>query len=77
MRAQLSVVVVAVSLDGCVLDRAVHPLDLAVRSRMVRFGQPVLDAIDLADHVESHRPGVDGVPVPRLLCELDAVACWE
>jgi hypothetical protein len=36
-----------------------------------RFGQPVLDAIRLADHVEAHRPGVDGVPVPGLLCELD------
>lgn len=73
MRAQLSVVIVVVSLYGCVLDRAVHPLDLAVRPRMVRFGQPVLDAVGLADHVEAHRPGVDGVPVPRLLCELDAV----
>jgi hypothetical protein len=63
------------ALNGRVLDRAVHPLDLAVRPRMVRLGQPVLDAVGLADHVEAHGPGGDGVPVPRLLGELDAVVC--
>ena len=59
--------------DGRVLDGAVHPLDLAVGPRMVRLGEPVLDVVCLADHVEAHltRPG--GVAVARLLCELDAV----
>ena len=40
---------------------------------MVRFGKPVLDVVRLADHVEAHlaRPG--GVPVARLLSELDPV----
>jgi hypothetical protein len=40
---------------------------------VVRFGKPVLDVVCLADHVEAHltRPG--GVPVARLLSELDAV----
>jgi hypothetical protein len=33
----------------------------------------VLDAVGLADHVEAHWPGVDGVAVPGLLCELNAV----
>ena len=33
------------SLDGCVLDRAVHPLDLSVRPGMIDLGEPVLDAI--------------------------------
>ena len=33
----------------------------------------MLDPICLADHIEAHRPGGDGVPVPRLLCELNAV----
>lgn len=33
----------------------------------------VLDAVCLADHVEAHRPGVDRVPVPRLLGKLDPV----
>jgi hypothetical protein len=40
---------------------------------MFGLGQPVLDSVGLADHVEAHRPGVDGVPVSGLLCELDSV----
>jgi hypothetical protein len=40
---------------------------------MVRFGQPVLDTVGLADHVETHWQGIDGVPVPVLLGELGAV----
>jgi hypothetical protein len=39
---------------------------------MVRFGQPEVDPIRLADHVEAHRPRVDGIPAPGLLCELNA-----
>jgi hypothetical protein len=40
---------------------------------VVRFGEPVLDVVPLADHVEAHltRPG--GVPVAGLLGELDAI----
>ncbi len=71
--AQLIVAVVLVSLDRRVLDRPVHPLHVAVRPGMVWLGQPVLDAVRLTDVVEAHRPGDDRVPVPRLLCELDAV----
>ena len=72
MRPQLVVAFVVEALDGRLFDGPVHPLDLAVRPRMVRFGEPVLDAIRFADHVEAHlaRPG--GVPVARLLGELDA-----
>ena len=62
-----------VSLDRRVLDRPVHPLDLAVGPRMVGLRQPVLDPVCLTDHVEAHRSGDDRVPVPRLLCKLDAV----
>lgn len=82
---QLIVTVAMKALDGGVLDRPVHPLDLAICPRMVRLGQTVLDPasprslgpvaqrlLDLADHVEAHRPGVEGVPVPGLLGELDA-----
>lgn len=60
--------------DGCLLNGPVHPLDLAVGPRVVRFGKPVLDVVRLADHVEPHlaRPG--GVAVTRLLGELDAVS---
>ncbi len=70
--AQLIVDVVMKAFDGRVLDRAVHPLDLAVGPRMVLFCQAVLDPIDLADHVEAHWPRIDGVAVPGLLCKLDA-----
>jgi len=40
---------------------------------MVRFSEPVLDAVRLADHVEAHltRPG--GVPVAGLFSELNAI----
>jgi hypothetical protein len=61
------------ALDGCVLDRAVHLLDQAIRPRMVRLGQLVLDPVGFADHVEAHWPRVDGVQVARLLGELDVI----
>ena len=59
--------------DRRVLDGAVHPFDLAVGPWMVGLGQPVLDAVGLADHVEAHWPGVDAVSVLGLLRELDSV----
>jgi len=40
---------------------------------MTHLGQPVLNPVRLADHVEAHRPGDGRVSVPRLLCELEAV----
>src|SRR4028119_2246332 len=43
MRAQLVMCGVVEALDRCLLDGAVHPLDLAIRPRMPRLGQPVLD----------------------------------
>ena len=46
---------------------------LAVGPGVVRFGEPVLNAVCLADHIEAHRPGVDGVAVPGLLGELDSI----
>jgi len=39
--------------DRRLLDGLVHPLDLTVGPRIVRFGEPVLDVIGLADHVEA------------------------
>lgn len=62
----------AVSLDGHFLDRAVRPLDPRIGPRMVGFRQPVLDTVGLANHVEAHRPGIEGIPAPPLVCELDA-----
>ena len=73
MGSQLIVAVVVEALYRGVLDRPVHSLDLTVRPRMVGFGQAMLDPVGLADHVEAHWPRVDGVPVPGLLGELDAI----
>lgn len=73
MRAQLIVVFVMEALDRRVLDRAVHALDLAIRPRVVRLGQSMLDTVGLTDDVEAHWPGIDGVPVSGLLGELNAI----
>ena len=65
--------IVLEALDGGFFDGAVHPLDLTDGPWVVRLGEPVLDVVCLADHVETHlaRPG--GVTVARLLSELDAI----
>jgi hypothetical protein len=70
---ELVVALVVEAFDGRLLNGAVHPLDLAVGPRVVRFCEPVLDAVCVADHVEAHltRPG--GVAVARLLGELNAI----
>lgn len=60
--------------DGRLFDRAVHPLDFTIGPRMVRLGEAVFDAVRLANHVETHVQRLGGIPVTRLLCELDALA---
>ena len=44
---------VVVALDGGILDGAVHPLDLAIGPRVVRFGEPVLNAVLATDLIEA------------------------
>jgi len=73
MRPQLIVAFVVEAFDGRLLDGAVHPFDLPVGPWMVRLGEPVLDVVGLADHVEAHLTGPGGVPVAGLLGELDTV----
>ena len=73
MGAELVVAIVMEAFDRRVLDRAVHPLDLAIGPRGGRPRKPVLDPVGLADHVEAHLPGTGGVTVARLFGELDAV----
>lgn len=63
--------------EGRVFDSGVHTFDLAIGPRMVWLREAVLDTLGLADHVEAHRPGEDGVAIRRLLGELDAIACLE
>ena len=70
--AKLIVGAVVEAFDGGVFDRLVHPLDLAVGPWTIGFCQPVFDPIGFADHVEAHLPRKGGVPVARLIGELDA-----
>src|SRR5258707_5837581 len=52
MGTQGLVGVVVEAPDRRVLDRAVHPFDLAVRPRMVKFGQAMVDVVLRAGEVE-------------------------
>ena len=65
------------ALDGCPCDRAVHSLDLTVGPKMVWLGEPVLDAVRLADHVEAHLPRPGSVKIARLLSELDTIVSQD
>ncbi len=56
MAAQLVVVFVMISLDCCVFDCAVHPLDLTVRPWVVWLSEAMFDLVRGANHVEPHRP---------------------
>ena len=72
---ELVVAVVVIAFDGGVLDGAVHPFDLPVGPRMVRFGEPVLDAMlaaDLVEPMDAHACG-PAIAVLRQVGELDAV----
>jgi hypothetical protein len=71
--AELIVAVVVEALDGGLLDRAVHALDLAVVPGVVELRETMFDPVGLSDHIEARRPGIDGVAVAGLLWELDVV----
>ncbi len=73
MRSQLIVGFVVEAPYSRVLDCSVHSLDLTIGPRVVGLGQAVLYPVCFADHVETHWPGIDGVAIPGLLCELNAV----
>ena len=67
--------IVMVALDGRFLDRAVHALDLAIGPGVLDPGQPMLDAVLPATHIEhmrhvSRRRSVD---IARREGELNAV----
>ncbi len=80
---------VVVSRQGGFFGRSVQSFDLTVGPRVVWLCQPVLDSAHhcprtnggqiraCANHVEPHWPGIGGVPVPRLLCELNAIVCQD
>jgi len=68
-----------VSLDGGVLDGAVHPLDLPVGPPVVWLGEPVLDAMLAADLVEAldTQPSGGSIPVAWQAGELDAIVSQD
>lgn len=70
MSAQLFMAVVVEALDGRVLDGAVHSLDLSVGPWVVNPGEPVLNAVLVADAIEDV---VEGIFVAGVVSELDAV----
>jgi len=55
-RSKLPVTVVVIAIDRRVLEGAVHALDLAIRPRVVRFGQAMLNAMSSADLIETVDP---------------------
>ncbi|SLN77802.1 hypothetical protein ROG8370_03985 [Roseovarius gaetbuli] len=63
-------VVVVETFHGRVLDRSVHPLDLAIRPRMLHLCQPVLDCM-LAAHAVKDM--FEGTCIAASVCKLDAV----
>lgn len=66
-------IVVMIPFDRGVLDRAVHPFDLAVGPGVIGLRQPMLDPVYVADHVKTHGSRIECVPVSRLFGELDAI----
>ena len=55
MRAKARVGRVEEPADGCVLDGAIHPFDLAVGPRMVEFREAMVDAVLGAREVKGVR----------------------
>ncbi len=52
---ELLMAVVMVAFDSCLLDRSVHPFDLAIGPGMLDLGEPVLDTVLVAAEVEHVR----------------------
>ena len=75
MGSELVVPLIVIAVDGRLLEGAVHPFDLTVGPRVVGFGQAVLDAVGLADLVETVDPiaGGPAIAVLRQIGEQDAV----
>ncbi len=75
MRRELCMAVIMVPFDGGLLDRPVHPFDLAVGPGMSNFSEPVLDIIFRAPQVEHVRHDGCGraIGVSRREGELDPI----
>src|SRR6201987_1980266 len=75
VNVQLLMAVVVVALTRAFFDGAVHTLDQAVSPGMVRFGQPVVDAMPKTDPVKrmAAKAGRWSLAILRQIGELDAV----
>jgi hypothetical protein len=75
VNAQLVMAVVVVALNSGFFDGAVHTLDLAVSPGMVRFGEPMVDAVPKTDPVKrmAAKAGRWPLAILRQIGELDAV----
>jgi hypothetical protein len=49
---ELAMRIIVIAPDGRLLERAVHPFDLAVGPRMVGLGEAMLDIMLAADAIE-------------------------
>ena len=57
---ELAMSVIVIAPDGRLLERTVHPLDLAVGPRMVWLGEAMLDVVLAADAIEHVQPVAGG-----------------
>jgi len=75
MLPQLPVIPIVITINRGLLDRAVHPLHLPVRPRMVGLGQPMIDAVPNAGPAKGVAPkrGRRPVSVFGQVRELNAV----
>lgn len=72
MGSELFMVVIVEALDGCVLYRPVHSLNLRLSPWVLHLGQTMLNAVLVADAVEDV---IAGIFIPLLIGELDAIIC--
>ena len=70
MRPQLIMAVVVEAFDGGLLDRAVHPFDLAIGPRVFHLGQPVIDVVFTAYAPEDV---LEGAGIDAAICELHSI----
>ena len=68
--SELVVVVVVEAFDRRLLDRPIHPFNLAIGPRVFDLGEPVVDLVFPADTVKDV---LEGINVPVVIGELDAI----
>jgi hypothetical protein len=55
MPPQLVVIVIVVSLNGCLFDHTIHSLGVIVGPGMIDLGEAMLNAVFLASHAKHMR----------------------